>query len=157
MHCPVQISVVNLVMAVGLAVDYSLHVVHTFCSTPGASRPDRARSTMLGIAAAILLAFMSTLVGVVILAGGSSVIIRIFFQLLIGTVVFGGFAGLAAVPVLLTVAGPPLCLTGQGGEGHANRADAPAGTDVSPSVSGNVAIARRGSAAPAGQQAAQGV
>ena len=94
----------------GLAVDYSLHVMHTFLSTPGASRRERARATMLGIAAAVLLAVVSTAVGVAVLAASSSEIIRTFFKLLMGTVLFGGFMGLAVLPVLLALVGPAACL-----------------------------------------------
>ena len=104
------ISVVNLVMAVGLAVDYALHVVHAFLCARGASRRARVRGTMLGVAAAVLLAALTTILGVVILAASSSVIMRTFFQLLFGTLVAGGIVGLAGVPVVLSLVGPGPCL-----------------------------------------------
>lgn len=100
------VSVVNLVMAVGLSVDYSLHVMHTFLATRGGSRGERVRSTMLGIAAAVLLAVLSTFFGVLALAGSTSEIIRTLFQLLLGTVLFGGFVGLFVLPVVLSMVGP---------------------------------------------------
>jgi Patched family len=48
--------------------------------------------------------------GVVVLAGSSSDIVRIFFKLLMGTVFFGAFAGLVVLPVVLSLVGPGPCL-----------------------------------------------
>ena len=104
------ISVVNLVMAVGLAVDYSMHILHTFLRKSGKSRQERVHGAMLEIGAAVLLGVLSTLLGVVVLAGSQSQIIRVFFQLLLGTVIFGGLVGLFVLPVLLSFIGPGACL-----------------------------------------------
>jgi Niemann-Pick C1 protein len=104
------VSVVNLVMAVGLAVDYSLHVLHTFLHEGEDTRNERVRAAMREIGVAVLLGVLSTLLGVVVLSGSSSHIIRVFFQLLTGTVVFGGFVGLFFLPALLTLIGPPPAL-----------------------------------------------
>jgi Niemann-Pick C1 protein len=104
------VSVVNLVMAVGLAVDYSMHILHTFLRTSGKSRQDRVHAAMLEIGAAVLLGVLSTLLGVVVLAGSQSHIIRVFFQLLTGTVVLGGIVGLLFLPALLSCVGPGPCL-----------------------------------------------
>ena len=104
------VSVVNLVMAVGLAVDYSMHILHTFLRTRGGGRQERVHGAMLEIGAAVLLGVLSTLLGVVVLAGSQSHIIFTFFQLLMGTVVFGGLVGLCVLPVLLSFIGPGACL-----------------------------------------------
>ena len=63
------VSVVNLVMAVGLAVDYSLHVLHTYLHKGEDKKQERVRSAMLEIGAAVLLGCLSTLLGVLVLAG----------------------------------------------------------------------------------------
>lgn len=99
------ISVVSLVMAVGLAVDYSLHIMHTFLHKSG-DRTERVRKTMLDIGAAVLLGLVSTLLGVVVLAGSSSTIIRTFFKLLCATVLFAGLVGILFLSVVLTYIGP---------------------------------------------------
>ena len=133
----------------GLAVDYSLHVMHTFLSTPGASRRERARATMLGIAAAVLLAVVSTAVGVVVLAASSSEIIRTFFKLLMGTVLFGGFMGLAVLPVLLALVGPSACLhDGSAAPLPGSTADAAAERKPEPADTGAQAAARESGVAP---------
>lgn len=92
------------------AVDYSLHILHTFLHKGGESKEARAKSSMLEIGAAVLLGATSTLLGVVILAGSNSEIIRVFFKLLMGTVIFGAFVGMFFLPVLLSLVGPPPCL-----------------------------------------------
>ena len=91
------------------AVDYSLHILHTFLHK-GGTKLERAKASMLEIGAAVLLGATSTLLGVVILAGSSSEIIRVFFKLLMGTVIFGAFVGMFFLPVLLSLVGPPPCL-----------------------------------------------
>jgi Niemann-Pick C1 protein len=104
------VSAVNLVMAVGLAVDYSLHIIHGFLGTRGATRSARAQIAVREIGAAVIVAFASTLLGVLVLSGTVSEILRIFFQLLLGTVVFGAVAGMLFMPVLLSLVGPAPCL-----------------------------------------------
>ena len=101
-----SVSVVNLVMAVGLSVDYSLHVLHTFLATRGVSRGARVRGTVLGIAAAVLLAVLSTFFGVLCMAASTSEVIVVLFKLLIGTVISGGFVGLLVLPAVLSLVGP---------------------------------------------------
>eukprot|EP00892_Ulva_mutabilis_P004763 jgi/Ulvmu1/2659/UM014_0114.1 len=103
------VSVVNLTMAIGLSVDYSLHIMHTFLHK-GGTQEARAKASMLEIGAAVLLGATSTLLGVVILAGSSSEIIRTFFKLLMGTVIFGAFVGMFFLPALLSLIGPGPCL-----------------------------------------------
>jgi predicted RND superfamily exporter protein len=126
------ISVINLVMAVGLAVDYTLHIVHTYLTTAGPSRAHRAKETMMGVAAAVTVAVLSTLVGVIVLAGSSSEIIRTFFKLLLGTVIFGGLISLTAVPVILSMVGPRTCLRESDGDNGASQHAASAGANNTP-------------------------
>lgn len=106
------VSVVNLVMVVGLAVD-SMHILHTVLRTRGEGRQESVHGAMLEIGAAVLLGVLSTLLGVVVLAGSQSHIIHTFFQLLMGTVILGGLVGLFVLPVLLSFIGPGACLVQQ--------------------------------------------
>lgn len=109
-HIPLStISVVNLVVAVGLALGYSMHVMHAFLSTAGPSRMARVRGTMLRAGAAVLLAMVSTLCGVIVLSGAASAIMRIFFQMLLGTVLIGGCVGILVLPAVLSFIGPKPC------------------------------------------------
>jgi predicted RND superfamily exporter protein len=104
------VSVVNLVMAVGLSVDYSMYILHSFLGKTGTSRQERVQAAMLHIGSAVFMGLVSTMLGVVVLAGSQSHILRVFFQLLFGTCLFGGIVGLLVLPALLTYIGPRPCL-----------------------------------------------
>ena len=96
------IAAVNLVMAVGLAVDYTLHFIHAFMSTPPElSRDDRMVLAMKGIGRPIALGVFTTFLGTLPMAASSSTIFRTFFAMLVSTVVYGMAVGLVLLPVLL--------------------------------------------------------
>ena len=69
------VSMVNLVMAVGLAVDYTLHFCHAFIATPGSGvvgdpgRVMRVKQTMLTMGSSILKGGGTTLIGTLPLVG----------------------------------------------------------------------------------------
>ena len=143
------VSVVNLVLAVGLALGYSMHVLHAFLATRGPSRVARVREVMLRVSPAVFLAVLSTFCGVVVLAAADSVILRTFFKMLLGTVIFGGYVGLVALPALLTFIGPPACLASEAslGVGRASAQDRPTSpsadlSSASRKSSGDTASAR---------------
>lgn len=100
------VSVVNLVMAVGLAADYSIHIMHKFLSTDGDSKLERVQATMKEIGMPVLLGGLTTVLGVVPLAFASSTIFRTFFAMLFGTALFGVFIGMVVVPIALIYTGP---------------------------------------------------
>ena len=114
-----SISVVNLVMAVGLAVDYSIHVLHAFVQTPGNSLVARAEVTLRTIGPSVALGGLTTFVGILPLAGSRSTIFRTFFTMLSGTVGFGLLVALVLLPALLSVMGPAHV---PGADPHAARA-----------------------------------
>lgn len=82
------------------------------------------RKTILDIGAAVLLGLISTLLGVVVLAASSSQIIRTFFKLLTGTVLFAGLVGILFLSVVLTYFGPEPLLQKEEGEGDREENDA---------------------------------
>lgn len=103
------ISVVNLVMADGLAVDYSAHHAQLPAAVWGITRA-HSWAAMLDIGAAVLLGVLSALLGICVLGGSNSEVLRTFFKLLMGTIVFGGLVGVVFLPVLLALLGPSSCL-----------------------------------------------
>ena len=105
-----QISIINLVVAVGLALGYTMHVMHAFLTLPGDSRTERVHGALLRVAPAVAAAALSTLGGVVVLAGAKSAIMRIFFKILLSTVLISSIMGLVMVPALLVFVGPAACL-----------------------------------------------
>ena len=101
------ISVINFVMAVGLAVDYTLHFCHAFLAAPGLCRIERVQYTMRTMGSSILKGGGTTLLGTMPLAFSRSTIFRTFFALLFSTIVYGLAVGLILIPVVLSIAPLP--------------------------------------------------
>jgi len=102
-----SISMINLVMAVGLVVDYSMHIAHSFgLQDPKLTRAERAVLAMEEIGPAVFLGVSATFVAILPLALSSSQIFRVFFQMFFGIVIVGGSHGLVLMPVCLALCGP---------------------------------------------------
>ena len=97
------ISVVNFVMAVGLAVDYTLHFCHAFLAQPGPDRVTRVKRTLMTMGDCILKGGGTTLLGTLPMAFSTSTIFRVFFALLFSTILYGLAVGLVLLPVVLSV------------------------------------------------------
>jgi len=104
------VTVVNLVLAVGLAVDYSAHVAHAFlverAEDEGGSRLARAKITVGSIGAAVANGGFSTFLAVALLGASQSYIFRVFFQQFFSITIFGLAHGLMLLPVLCSIFGP---------------------------------------------------
>jgi Niemann-Pick C1 protein len=107
-----SVSYTCLVMACGLAVDYCVHLGHAFDHSKkdgkdGAlSNKAAARHAVAQMGASIFQGGMTTLLGVIVLAGASSVIFRTFFFFVFATVLLGVAHGLVLLPILLTYLTP---------------------------------------------------
>lgn len=101
-----SVTIINLVLAIGLVVDYSAHIAHAFVITPG-SRQERADHAIGSMGSAVFHGAMSTFAAVVVLGGSTSYIYRVFFVQFFGICVFGMAHGLIFLPVLLSLVGPP--------------------------------------------------
>ena len=66
------VSVINLVMAVGLSADYSVHIIHKFLTIDGESRVERMIIAMSEIGRAVLQGGLTTMVSLIPLAFASS-------------------------------------------------------------------------------------
>merc|ERR1719334_737019 len=98
------ISCVNLVIAVGLCVDYSAHIAHCFMAQPGCSN-DRSVKTLRDIGPAVLNGGFSTFLAFVLTAGSTSHVFATFFKVFFLVAVFGLFHALVFLPVLLSIFG----------------------------------------------------
>lgn len=107
------VSCNNLVIAIGLCVDYSVHITHRFLSEHG-SRDERVVSTLQNIGPAVFNGGFSTFLAFILLAGSKSHVFSSFFKIFFLVVTFGLYHGLVFLPVILSLFGPsPLSLAGE--------------------------------------------
>lgn len=100
-----NVTVIQLVIAVGLAVDYSAHVGHNFMTKDGTNE-ERVIQTLGDVGSAVLNGGVSTFLAVMVLAGSKSYVFRVLFQTFFLTVVLGLIHGLIVLPALLSLVGP---------------------------------------------------
>ena len=99
------VSCNNLVIAIGLCVDYSVHITHWFLSESG-TRDERMRATVQNIGPAVFNGGFSTFLAFILLAGSRSHVFSSFFKVFFLVVTFGLFHGLIFLPVILSLVGP---------------------------------------------------
>lgn len=91
------VAVVNLVLALGIAIDYSVHIAHTFMIVKG-SRERRATVALADIGGSVLNGATSTMLAVLLLAASQSYVFRVFFKVSAGPLVLGVFHRTHAPP-----------------------------------------------------------
>ena len=100
-----SVAIINLVLAIGLSVDYSVHLAHCFMQTPG-TRQERTDKALEEMGVAIVHGAISTFLAVLVLSTSKSYIFVIFFKQFFGICIFGAAHGLCFLPVLLSLIGP---------------------------------------------------
>merc|ERR1712048_1536590 len=106
-----NVSVIQLVIAVGLCVDYAAHIGHTFMKKATGplgtgTRADRVIGTLGDTGAAVLNGGISTFLATMALAASKSYVFRVLFQTFFLTVVLGLAHGMILLPILLAFVGP---------------------------------------------------
>ena len=101
------VSLVNLVMALGISVEFCAHIVRAYTTATG-TRRDRARIALNEIGASVFSGITITkLLGVIVLAFAQSQIFVIYyFRMYITIVMLGFLHGLFFLPALLSYVGP---------------------------------------------------
>ncbi|KAL6764059.1 patched [Haematococcus lacustris] len=103
-----QVSVINMVMATGLAVDYCVYFAQKFMAVHADGTGDqRMIAAMSDTGSAVFLGGLTALCGSVPMAFSKSIIIRTFFKLIFGTILFSLLVGLLLMPVLFSLLRPP--------------------------------------------------
>jgi len=99
------ISCVNIVLAIGLCVDYSVHIGHAFLIAKG-TRHEKAIEAIANIGPAVFNGGLTTFLALVLCSFSSSHVFITFFKVFALTVIFGLFHGLVLFPVVLSLIGP---------------------------------------------------
>lgn len=108
-----NIVIVNIVIAIGLAVDYSAHIAATYLiikspkgMTNSEKRAYKSRKAVSSMGSSVFHGGFSTFLAIITLASAKSYIFIVFFRLWLGIVVFGMANGFFLLPVILSFVGP---------------------------------------------------
>jgi len=100
-----SVTAINLVLAVGLAVDYSAHIAHSFLVATGPG-VDRAKEAVDHIGMSVFNGAFSTFLAILPLSLGKSYIFNVFFKMWFMIIIFGSYFGLIVLPIFLRFLGP---------------------------------------------------
>ena len=109
----------NIVAALGLAVDYSAHIGHAYLLSEESTHDEdgrefskferrimKAKNALSSMGSSVFHGAFSTFLAVLSLSGTKSYIFSSFFKMWFGIVVFGVANGFILLPVLLALLGP---------------------------------------------------
>lgn len=115
-----SVTVVNIVIAIGLAVDYSAHIGHSYLMVEppevdrATNRPlsnfekrvFKARGALGKMGSSVFHGALSTFLAIIVLSPSDSYIFQSFFKMWFGIIIYGVANGFILLPVMLSLCGP---------------------------------------------------
>ena len=100
------ITCINLLLALGLTVDYSAHIAHAYMHCDAPTKDERVRMAYEKIGVSVFQGGMTTFCAVLALAFASTYVFTSFFRCFVLIIGFGLYFGIIVLPVMLSVIGP---------------------------------------------------
>jgi len=97
-----NVSIVNLLLSLGLAVDACVHIIHVTVTRTGTPR-EKVIKSLAHVGGSILSGSLTNFIGILILGIARHKVLRIFFKFFFSVFLFSMFQGLAVCPVILSL------------------------------------------------------